>query len=178
MLPPPGDHGVTHHAHTMRIGNGDRAFQKPGLLNPRCSRHLTVAVLREPPSINGVRIHFAARKDDRYSGPDRSLAHLQRAVAGDQRCLANLDTANVGDGVQRSRCSIKGHAKVPSTRCGLRVHCRCHHEEDTEQEWRLFPVKVHAWNAIAQFRTAVEESCLQRSPPENAKYKAESPCSN
>src|SRR5271166_3520441 len=159
VLHAPGDDRITHHAHAVRIGDGDGGLEEPGLLNPCRPGHLAIAVLLEPSRINRVKIRLAARKHYGNSGPHWAFAHLQRAVAGDQRRLANLDAANVGDGVERSRRSVKGYAKIASPRCGLRVHCGCRRDNNREQKCKPFSPNMHAWKTTAQFRTTIEESC-------------------
>ena len=48
----------------------------------------------------------------------RAFADLQLAFAGDQSNLANLDSGDVSDGIERSGCTVKGDTEIAGPRLG------------------------------------------------------------
>jgi hypothetical protein len=67
----------------MCVGDHDGAIEKSGFFEPGSSRHLAVAVEREPRPKNRVLRVFAAGKNGGHSGADGALADDQFAAAGD-----------------------------------------------------------------------------------------------
>ncbi len=87
----PADHGITHDADAVRIGDHDRSVQQAGFLDPGGAGHFAVAILREPAGEDGVgRITLASRQ---HRGDARSHHRFLAARrSGDDRAVAHLDT--------------------------------------------------------------------------------------
>lgn len=100
----------------MCVGDHYRAFQESGFFYPSRSGHLAVAVQGKPAGEDGVGEVFPARQDGRDPRPHRPLAEFERAFPTDNRAVAYFDSGHVGDGVERSRSSIKGNAQIASSR--------------------------------------------------------------
>ena len=68
--------------------------------------------LRTPPPTRcaGTR-RLATRQDGGHARAHRTFADTQRTVSHDQRNVTDLDARHIGDGVERSRLSIKRNAR-------------------------------------------------------------------
>ena len=107
----------------MRIGDGDRAFEKTGFFDPGGAGHLAVAVEAEPSCIDWVDVLWATRQDDSDAGTDGTFANLQRPIAANQRRGADLDS---GTSVMALNCPAyrrterqdRGHGRFSACRSG------------------------------------------------------------
>jgi hypothetical protein len=110
-----------HDADAVGVGQEHRTLKLAGFLDPCRTRQLARTVQREPAG-KGMQIQAvaAARQDRRDAG-----AHLLAALEVlDQRHLTHRHADDVGDGVQRPRLAVEGHAKIPrpGTRLGNPGH--------------------------------------------------------
>ncbi len=112
----PGHDRVAYHTHAMRVGDHDRPGQKSRLLDPRRTRHLTIAVEHGAASENGILRLFSAREDGSDPSPHGTFADDEPPVAFYQRRVPNFDARNVGDGVERARCAGKRNAEIAGAR--------------------------------------------------------------
>src|SRR6267154_2455436 len=55
---------------------------------------------------------FSARKYGSHSRSNGAFANLQFSLAGNKSGVPDGDAGNIGDGIERPRCAIKGHAKI------------------------------------------------------------------
>src|SRR5208283_3009147 len=115
----PGNDGVAHHAHAVRVGDHDGTIQEAGVFEPGRARHLAVAVEREPGAEDGVVRVFSAGMDGGDAGADRAFSDLEFAVAGDERGVSDFDAVDVGDGVIRAGYAVEGHAEIAGAGLGL-----------------------------------------------------------
>src|SRR5207245_3761691 len=102
------------------------------------SGHLAIAVEVEPAGEYGVPRIFPAWQDRGHSGAHWADANLQRAVTGYQRCVADLDTFNVCNCIQRPRLAVKGNAQIAGT--GLLspgAHCGKKHSGNPDHAIRF-----------------------------------------
>ena len=79
----PGNDGIAHQPNRVRIGNGDRAFEKARFFHPGGARHFAISVLREPSGVNRLGIGSPPREDHGHPGAYRTLANDQLAFAAD-----------------------------------------------------------------------------------------------
>jgi hypothetical protein len=107
----PGDCRVADDTDAVGIGDEDGAFHEAPFLDPGGPGHLAVAILREPAGEDRVVRFLAARQDRRHPGPD--------GVALDERRVADLDTADVSDRVQRAGRPVEVDAEIPRARARL-----------------------------------------------------------
>jgi hypothetical protein len=112
MLIHPLPGGIPHRSDTPRIGDQDRRFEETAFRNPMRPRHISIAVERIPVRIHRVK-DCSARKDCRYPGSDRPLSLDQRAVALDQRHLADRHARHIGDRIEKTGLSLEWHSIVP-----------------------------------------------------------------
>ena len=95
-----GDEGVADHPDAVRVGDRDRRRQEPGLADPLQAGHLAVAVEPVATGEDGfASVLGAARDDDRDAGPDRASPDHERAVAVDDRGVADAHARHVRDGI-------------------------------------------------------------------------------
>ena len=100
-LPVAGNHGIAHHAHAVRIGQGDGSGKKPRLVHPVTPRKLAVAVLAEISRTHGVLHNIITGHDHRHPGADDAL-HRAFAVT-DNGGMADPDPGHVGYGIVAAR---------------------------------------------------------------------------
>ena len=112
----PLNHGIAHCSHAVSIRNENGTPQASGLLNPRCPRHFTVPVEREPGSKDAVFVVLSFRKNDGHSGSNGPPSDDKFSFAGDDGLMAYLNPQDISDGVVGSRGSVKRKTEVTSTR--------------------------------------------------------------
>ena len=93
------DQRIAHDADAVRVGQGDRGGQHPGLANPLQTGQLTVAVEAVGTSEQGLPPQRSRRQDHRHPGANRAPADLERALTLDQRRVTNPHTGHVGNRV-------------------------------------------------------------------------------
>jgi hypothetical protein len=88
----------------MGIGERDRSGEQAGFSDPVAAGELAVAVQRvQAGGQRGLARVAWHRPDHRDARPDRAAPGFERAVAADQRGVADQDSGHVGDGVERPR---------------------------------------------------------------------------
>ena len=107
----PLDDRVAHDADAVRVGDENRGAQEARFLDPGRAGHLAVAVEGVPPREHTVAERAALRQDGGDAGAHRSLAAHQRALAGDERRVADLDAGDIGDRVEGSWGAVERHAR-------------------------------------------------------------------
>ena len=103
----------------MRIRDDYRPFEKAQIIERGGAGHLAVAVQREPASEDRISGIFSPRKNGGDAGAYRANTYLQRAIAGNQRRVANFHALYVGDGVERAGSAVEGNAQVSGARFSL-----------------------------------------------------------
>ena len=94
--------GIPHHPHGVRVREGDRGGQQPGLLDPVAAGHLTVAVESMDASEHRVQGNrLGPGHHHRHAGANRPLPHHQRTLAGNVGHMADRHPGHVHNGVQR-----------------------------------------------------------------------------
>src|SRR4051794_30352730 len=114
MFDLPCNHRVAHHPDAVCIRDHDRPIEETRVFDPGRARHFTVAVQSKPGRENCIIAGLAPRMDGRDTGPYGTFAHLQLALSGNERSVANLDSANVGDGIVRPWGTVEGNTQVAS----------------------------------------------------------------
>ena len=109
------------------------------LANPMGVGHLAIAIQVELARPDRARVAaMPARQDGGYAGADRPLAHLQRAIALDDRGEPDFDAGDVGNGIARPGSSVErntdvtgprfccgsGHVLLHSTASRIKTECR------------------------------------------------------
>ena len=115
---------VAHHAHAVRVGNADGSLEKSAFLYPRGSRHLAVAVEREPCAEHRIGIAFAAWMNHRDTGAHGTASGGELPRTADQCGVPNLHTGHVGDGAKRAGSPADRDAEFTSAGLGLCGHAR------------------------------------------------------
>ena len=128
----PLDDRVAHDADAVRVGDRDRTFEQPALLDPGRAGHLAVAVEREPRGEHRIGVGLAARMHDGHAGAHRALADDQLAAAGDQRGVADLDAGHVGDRIERPGGAANRQLEITLSRL-LRLQNARQREESHQQ---------------------------------------------
>jgi hypothetical protein len=109
----PLNHGIAHDTHAVRIGQQHRPFQKARFFDPFTTRHFSVAVKRKNRrGHRRINVALPQRKNCGDSGPDWPLANHKFSVAFHQRCLANLNTAHIGDRVHLAWRALEWNSQV------------------------------------------------------------------
>ena len=103
----PGDNGIAHHAHAVRVGQANWPLQKTAFFQPGCPGQLAVAVHGKPAAKYRVMVLLPARVQDSHAGAD--------GVTLDQGGVADLDARQVGDGIQRAGCPFQWDAQFAGT---------------------------------------------------------------
>ncbi len=121
----PLDIRVSHDAYAVRVGDHHGAVEESGFFDPGGSGHLAVAILRIPSGECGIGERLSAGENDRDAGAN--IGSLN------QRCVADLNSGDVRDGVQRAGCSIERNAEIARSRLclsqereGDRKQCESH----------------------------------------------------
>ena len=123
----PADHPGVAGADRVRIRQHDRQIERSGLVDPCGAGHLAVSVERVPACGAGLTDPGpTARQNRGHAGAHRALADDQRAVAADQGRHADVDAADIGNGVQRSRLAGQGDSQSACPRPAVGGMCRGH----------------------------------------------------
>src|SRR5690348_9579409 len=111
---------IADDAHRMRVRDCNRALEEPRFLEPGGASHLTVAVEGEPGAHHWIGIVLAARVNDRDTRPHGTLAYYERAAAGNECRVADLDSRDVCNRVESasSAADLSGDSQI--ARSGLR----------------------------------------------------------
>ena len=108
----------------MRVGDENRGAEKAGFLDPGGAGHLAVAVERVPTCEHTVAERAALRQDRGDAGTHWSLAAHQRALAGDEGRVANLDAGDIRNRVEGSWGAVERDAEITRARFLLRERRR------------------------------------------------------
>ena len=73
----PGDNGIAHHAHAMRVRDHHRALEKARVLKPGRAGHLAIAIQGKPSAENRILRIFPPGKNGSHPRAHRPDAHLQ-----------------------------------------------------------------------------------------------------
>src|SRR5512143_3671751 len=92
----------------MCIGDCNRPFEEPALLDPGRTGQFAVSIEGKPACEDRVMIPWAARVDDRDAGPNGRALNKGR--------VADFDARDVGDHVQRAGRSREADTQVASAR--------------------------------------------------------------
>ena len=103
---------IAHHAHAAGAGDQDRRFQHAAFFHPVRAGHVAIAVAGKETGKHAALIRLAARKNRRHPGAHRAFAPYSRTFPRYQRLEADFDAGNIGDGIQRPRCAVEGHAQI------------------------------------------------------------------
>src|ERR1700756_4654074 len=142
----PVDNGVAYYAHAVRVGDHHGAIEKTGFLDPRGASYLAIAIFREPSSKYGIHGGFSSGENCRDTGANRSDTNLQLSFTADQGAIANLDSFDVCDRIERTGCSFKWNSEVASTLSdlGARV-CDTTNQDEQNRDG----VNLHRWSPAA-----------------------------
>ncbi len=101
----PRDHRVAGDADAVGVGDHHWTLEEPRLVDPGRAGHLAVAVEREPAREHRVgQGALAAREDGGDPGAHR--------VALDQSGVADGDSCDIGDRIERSRHAFERHPEI------------------------------------------------------------------
>ena len=114
----PVDHGVPDSADAERVGDHDRGFEDPDLLDPVGAGHVAVAVAGVEGGKHRFERGFAPRQNGGDPGSNRSLADDPFSFALDQGDEADLDSGHVGDGVIGAWGAVERNAEITSAGFG------------------------------------------------------------
>ena len=114
--------GVADHADAVGARQENRAFEKPGLLDPVDAGHVAVAVLVEGGGHDEVPVALGTREDRRDPGANRTLAGNELALALDDGGMAHRHAGHVGDGVPGPRRVGEGNAQIAGSRAIRDAH--------------------------------------------------------
>src|SRR6266700_3740583 len=99
MFDLPCNHCVAHHPDAMCIRDHYWPIEETRVIDPGRARHFAIAVQSKPSRENCIIAGLTTRMDGRDTGPYGTFANLQLTLSGDESSVANLDSANVGDGI-------------------------------------------------------------------------------
>src|SRR5262249_40039060 len=117
----PRQEGVADDTDAVCVGDEHRAIEEAGFGEPVRAGHIAVAVLREEAAEDGIGRFPAARPDAGDAGAD--------GIALDESAVADFDTGDIGDGVERAGCAFEGHAEIARARFSLSVGGHGENEE-------------------------------------------------
>jgi hypothetical protein len=80
--------------------------------------HFTIAIHAEPGGKHRIEA-LAPRQNSRHTSANWPLANIQRPIAANNGGVANLDTSDIGDCVERPWCAIEGQANIAYTSHGI-----------------------------------------------------------
>ena len=75
--------------------------RKPDSSTQGGASHFAVAIEAEPACVDRIGVLWTTRQDDGDAGADGTFADFQGAIAPNQCRRSDLNSRNIGDGVQR-----------------------------------------------------------------------------
>ena len=109
----PLDRYISGNAAGMGVGDGDRQRHLAGFLDVMGAAQLAIAIEAEKAGEQRlIDLGKRSRHDCGHAGANRTRALLERAVAFNDRAIADRDARHIGDGVERPADAFERQAEA------------------------------------------------------------------
>src|SRR5581483_5623369 len=116
----PGNDRISYGPDAVGVCDHDWAVEKAGVVHPVGAGHFAVAVEAEIAGEDLVLGVLPAWQDRSHPGANWPDTHFEGTAAGNESCVAHLNSGNVGDGIERTGSAIERNAQVAGARLRLR----------------------------------------------------------